>query len=86
MDTYGTNTYGTNTYGTNTGTNTDTSWFGSLKKKLTSLYDTAKGTQPTPIIQTTGGSKRKRRRHRKSKRKVRFSKKNKIYTVRRYKK
>jgi hypothetical protein len=75
-------------------------WFGSLKKKMTNLYNTAKGTpvETTPILGNTirstasGGSKKKRsKKHRKSikrngSKKVRFSKKHKVYTVRRYKK
>jgi hypothetical protein len=65
------------------------SWFGSLKKKMSSLYNTAKGTPVETTSLIRGGSKKKRsRKHKKSKKtkKVRFSKKNRIYTVRRYKK
>jgi hypothetical protein len=68
-------------------------WFGSLKKKMSSLYNTAKGTpvETTPILPAmSGGSKKKRsRKHRKSRKgtkRVRFSKKHKVYTVRRYRK
>lgn len=75
--------------------NSSSNWFGSLKKKMSSLYNTAKGTpvETTPILSSTsGGSKKKRsRKHRKSiKRKgtkrVRFSKKHRVYTLRRYRK
>jgi len=70
--------------------NSSSSWFGSLKKKMSSLYNTAKGTpvETTPII-STGGSKKRSRKHRKSRKgikRVRFSKKHRIYTVKRYKK
>lgn len=67
-------------------------WFGNIKKKMSSLYNTAKGTpvETTPILPAiNGGSKKKRSRKNKKSRKtkkVRFSKKHKIYTIRRYKK
>ena len=68
-------------------------WFGSLKKKMSSLYNTAKGTpvENTPILTArSGGSKKKRsrksRKSRKGTKRVRFSKKHRVYTVRRYKK
>ena len=69
-----------------------TGWFGSLKKKMSSLYNTAKGTpvETTPILPAmSAGSKKKRsRKHtkRKGTKRVRFSKKHRVYTVRRYKK
>jgi hypothetical protein len=70
-----------------------TSWFGNLKKKMTNLYNTAKGTpvETTPILPPlNGGSKKKRlrkyRKSRKGTKRVRFSKKHKVYTVRRYRK
>ena len=40
-----------------------TSWFGNLKKKMTNLYNTAKGTpvETTPILPPlNGGSKKKK--------------------------
>ena len=74
---------------------TSTGWFGSLKKKMSSLYNTAKGTpvETTQILSpTSGGSKKKKlKKHRKSRKmkgtkRVRFSKKHRVYTVRRYRK
>ena len=70
------------------------SWFGNIKKKMNSLYNTAKGTpvETTPILPSiSGGSKKRSRKNKKSRkikgtRKVRFSKKHKVYTIRRYKK
>jgi hypothetical protein len=70
-----------------------TGMFGSLKKKMSSLYNTAKGTpvETTPILSpTSGGSKKKKlKKHRKTRKmkgtkRVRFSKKHRVYTVRRY--
>jgi hypothetical protein len=74
---------------------TASNWFGNIKKKMNSLYNTAKGTpvETTPILPSIrGGSKKKRSRKQKKSRKlkgtrkVRFSKKHKVYTIRRYKK
>jgi hypothetical protein len=73
---------------------TASNWFGNIKKKMSSLYNTAKGTpvETTPILPSiSGGSKKRSRKNKKSRkikgtRKVRFSKKHKVYTIRRYKK
>ena len=72
-----------------------TNWFETLKKKMSSLYNTIKGTpdKTTSILPAvSGGSKKKiSKKHKKSiqlkdTKRVRFSKKHKVYTLRRYKK
>lgn len=69
-----------------------TSLFERFKQKLNSLYNTAKGTpeENTRILPAVSGGSRKTRSNKRTKRKgtkrVRFSKKHRVYTVRRYKK
>uniref|UniRef100_A0A6C0IKC0 Uncharacterized protein n=1 Tax=viral metagenome TaxID=1070528 RepID=A0A6C0IKC0_9ZZZZ len=61
-----------------------TSWFGSLKDKMSNVYKKAKDAvsskpESTPLLPlTSGGSKKKHRKNKRTKR-VRFSKRNKVY-------